>query len=167
MDAYRRPMASTLAERIKEARKRRRLSQGGLARLIGLKSGVGVSHWETGVRTPLPETVKLLAEKLGVRYEDLDPDNEAYDREAPRNKTVRKVTVDALESRPHAMADQEAPDTKDGAMGGDNRTLLLDQLTATAKRLPLKALQAVVDLALEKDLARRRSPRALPKNRLA
>ncbi len=154
--AYCRLMASTIAQRLKAARKKRKLSQARLAHLIGRKRGSDVSQWETGMRKPTPESLEAIAKALQLPVSELDPDNEAYDREAPRNKTVVHPTIGDVESGSQAQAEQDVQsEVGVGAMAGRSREDLMGQLAATVKRLPLKKLQEVTDFAMLKDLARR------------
>lgn len=54
-----------MANRIKELRKARRLSQTELAELVGV-SNVSVSNWERGLTIPSVELAKITANVLGV-----------------------------------------------------------------------------------------------------
>ena len=166
-------MSESLGALIRAAREQEpKWTQVELAKHAGVNAET-IGRAEDGGNLRLSTLYKIsaaLEEKTGrsivtaLNQAEGDAKNAAGDA---RNKTVRNPIAHELESPTHAMADQEVPDKKDGAMGGDNRTELLDQLTATAKRLPLKALQTVVDVAMEKDMARRR-PRPTPaKNRRA
>lgn len=53
------------AERLKELRLEHNLSQKALADAIGV-SDIAVSRWESKLRTPNIETLKLIAEYFGV-----------------------------------------------------------------------------------------------------
>jgi transcriptional regulator with XRE-family HTH domain len=69
-------------QRIQEARKGARLTQEGLAAAIG-KHAFQVSHWETGLHTPRPETVAAIARETGRPLEFFfgDDDEEAVLKE--------------------------------------------------------------------------------------
>lgn len=54
-----------IAERIKRARENARLSQGKVAKALGI-SQVAVLHWEKGISTPKFEYLEKLSEILNV-----------------------------------------------------------------------------------------------------
>ena len=53
------------AERLKELRTEKGLSQRELAKAVGLTQGA-ITHWENGVRSPSGEALILLAKYFGV-----------------------------------------------------------------------------------------------------
>lgn len=55
---------------LRELRIHRNMSQAQLGSLIG-KTGVAVSRYENGIRTPDPETAELIAKVFGLSIEDL------------------------------------------------------------------------------------------------
>ena len=63
-------MKPSIAETLKLLRKRKRLTQEDLARLLGV-SRITVARWETGQRHPTAEQLIRLSEVLGVSPEEL------------------------------------------------------------------------------------------------
>lgn len=59
---------SSPAQRIKEARERRGLTQAALAAQLGVARPM-IAQWETGARQPWISTLNRLSEALGVTYE--------------------------------------------------------------------------------------------------
>lgn len=59
------------ASALRDARERAGLTQGQLARLIGVAGGERISRWELGASTPRGVTVSKLAKALGIRVVDL------------------------------------------------------------------------------------------------
>lgn len=57
---------STIGERIKQARKKRGLTQGQLAQAVGATSNMAVSRWERGEFAPERDWLAPLARELGV-----------------------------------------------------------------------------------------------------
>lgn len=57
-------------ERLKEIRKKKKISQQDLAGLMGI-SFVGISQWESGKRNPKGQTVRRIADALGVSATEL------------------------------------------------------------------------------------------------
>ena len=63
----------TTGERIKAARKKVGITQAELAKRLGI-SYVGISQWENNLRRPKQETLKRIADALGIRLFDLLPE---------------------------------------------------------------------------------------------
>ena len=66
----------TTGERIRAARKNANMTQAELAQKLGI-SYVGVSQWENGLRQPKYETLKKIADAIGVEWYDLVPPEES------------------------------------------------------------------------------------------
>lgn len=66
----------TSGERIRAARKNANMTQAELAQKLGI-SYVGVSQWENGLRQPKYETLKKIADAIGVEWYDLVPPEES------------------------------------------------------------------------------------------
>lgn len=60
-----RPPSEIFSQRLRDARERRGLSQGGLAGLAGLQAAA-VSHFETGTRKPSFDNLRRLADALEI-----------------------------------------------------------------------------------------------------
>ena len=60
----------TFGEKLRKARKARKLSQQDLARRIGVKSN-SISNWETGLHIPKNAMIMAIARNLGVTTEYL------------------------------------------------------------------------------------------------
>ena len=69
-----------VGERIREARKRKKLTQHELASALGVTQAV-VGRYERGERTPKLKTLTRIAKELGVNVRDLDPQAFSYTRE--------------------------------------------------------------------------------------
>lgn len=69
-------MIMTTGERIRAARKSANMTQAELAQKLGI-SYVGVSQWENGLRQPKYETLKKIADAIGVEWYDLVPPEES------------------------------------------------------------------------------------------
>ena len=83
-------MQMSMGARIKEFRKRARMTQGDIADALGI-SRQAVSLWEHGVQEPTTSKMEAIAKILGVRVEDLVgvtiyPDMPAYERQRALNK---------------------------------------------------------------------------------
>lgn len=63
-----------IAQRLRSERERQRLSQGELARRLGVASNT-VSRWETGTYKPKLEDLDKVARELGLGVGDLIPQN--------------------------------------------------------------------------------------------
>lgn len=59
-------MVQTFAERLRLARRAKKISQAALAGLCGWESQSRISQYESGKRTPKPEEIEALAGKLGT-----------------------------------------------------------------------------------------------------
>lgn len=92
------------AQRIRDARERRGLTQAGLASRLGVTRPM-IAQWETGARQPWISTLKRLADALEVSYEWL-----AFGEEGPLPgegpkldpkllSLVQSVVTDAFEAR--------------------------------------------------------------------
>lgn len=66
----------TTGERIRDARKNANMTQAELAQKLGI-SYVGVSQWENGLRQPKYETLKKIADAIGVEWYSLVPPEES------------------------------------------------------------------------------------------
>ena len=60
-----------IGDRIRAYRANRRLSQKALAEILGM-SPQQLGAYETGVRIPRPETLKVMAEKMNISVDELD-----------------------------------------------------------------------------------------------
>lgn len=67
-----------IGDRIRAYRANRRLSQKALAEILGM-SPQQLGAYETGVRIPRPETLKVMAEKMNISVDELDnPPSPSY-----------------------------------------------------------------------------------------
>ena len=62
----------TTGQLIKAARKKKKMTQAELAEKLNI-SYVGVSQWENGVRNPKYDTIRKIADALGVDWSELVP----------------------------------------------------------------------------------------------
>lgn len=70
-------MSESAVPGMKAARVKRGLTQFEVAVELGLSSQVVVARWESGSRHPSSDTIRRVAEILGVQPEDLIVPNEA------------------------------------------------------------------------------------------
>ncbi|MCH5261201.1 MAG: helix-turn-helix transcriptional regulator [Lachnospiraceae bacterium] len=78
----------TTGERIRTARKNANMTQAELAQKLGI-SYVGVSQWENGLRQPKYETLKKIADAIGVEWYTLVPPEES-------SRIILKHTSDVI-----------------------------------------------------------------------
>lgn len=62
----------TTGQLIKAARKKKKMTQAELAEKLNI-SYVGVSQWENGIRNPKYDTIRKIADALGVDWSELVP----------------------------------------------------------------------------------------------
>ena len=80
--------------RIRELRQKAGLTQGELARRVGLRSSSTVTMWESGERVPKSEILPRLSAELGCTIDELygldPPKQEANGAGRSRNKTKER-----------------------------------------------------------------------------
>jgi transcriptional regulator with XRE-family HTH domain len=122
-------MMASFADRLKEVRERKGLSQYALARIAGL-SKQGLSNLELGAREPSWDTVQRLALALGVSCtEFVDPGIILPVDEGPGQPGRPRKTVETdppetpapKRSRPRKAEQAEALDAGDGKAKGKRR----------------------------------------------
>lgn len=97
---------STIGERIKQARKKRGLTQGKLAQAVGATSNMAVSRWERGEFAPERDWLAPLARELGVTVRWIlegDEDPPA----APSDHALAPELLAAIAARGLPMPDHE------------------------------------------------------------
>lgn len=119
---------ATTAERIKQLRKKKELSQSDLAELVGVKNNT-VSTWERGTRKPDFEALNKLSEVFGVSFEYILGTSE---NDAPREKpTSDELDMLALSD----LADEIYESVKLYCRLGAKSQKLIAQMISNAYRL--------------------------------
>jgi transcriptional regulator with XRE-family HTH domain len=78
---------------LKMYRKKRGLTQKGLAEVAGVSSAAMISHYEGGRFDPSPETLRKLGEALGVTPDDLLYAERLLERRQAVEKTVEDYAL--------------------------------------------------------------------------
>lgn len=93
----------TTGEKIKNARKKAGLSQAELGDLLGVTQAM-ISSYEKGVRNPKLETVRKIADALGVYISDLIVDWNQYSPSEYAQDIMNDATQDTLNSAKEAVS---------------------------------------------------------------
>lgn len=91
---------STLGSRIKDARKKRGLTQSDLASLVKVKSSAVISNWEKDLNKPDAEKIVLLCKTLDVPASYLlgsNPSDDLSVREKTLIEKFREISEEAKE----------------------------------------------------------------------
>lgn len=78
------------SEKIKQARKKAGLTQGELAQKLGVSQAM-ISAYEKGLRNPKWETIRSIANALGVSVGEIAPDLDNLSKELARKEIRRQI----------------------------------------------------------------------------
>lgn len=114
----------TTGQRIRDARKKAGLTQKQLGEQIGV-SGAMIGQYETGIRNPKPDTLKKIADPLGVHVYELYGDEEAQLYSCGIAEGMRMASA-----RPVVLAEEEVlkPYREKGYQFTDTEALFIIEL---------------------------------------
>ena len=93
-----------IAENIVKYRNLRSMTQDELAKKAGV-ARTSLSSWECGDGTPTPQSMRKMADALGIRVEELTSDKEPLEQEEEKRKENSRISLEETVEKVRTAAD--------------------------------------------------------------